>query len=205
MTDLPSQLPAGNGFLESGGPRPYRSQCRRPEPSAGQSACSPRCDCTVSFQRPRRLAVCSVPLDLAVGLVWVKTADRTSASSAFCEIAAESRASRPRPTAKHVPDASAGVHKPAMMRSGVRRLGARFRPRFRISTWCRNNTDSTITERSPAGRPSRTMITMACSKRMKMSRMLKMVSDRRSSRFRALAEFATHSPVTVPSVPTCCV
>src|SRR6516162_3776907 len=92
MTDLPSQLQVGNGFRESGGPRPCRSQCRRPEPSAGQSACSPSCDCAVSFQRPRRLALCSVPLDLAVGLVWVKTADRTSASSAFCEIAAESRA-----------------------------------------------------------------------------------------------------------------
>src|SRR5215472_18264432 len=45
-----------------------------------QPACSPRCDCGVSFQRPRRLALCSAPLDLAVGLVWVKTADRTSAS-----------------------------------------------------------------------------------------------------------------------------
>jgi hypothetical protein len=31
--------------------------------------------------------------------------------------------------------------------------------------------------------------------RVKMSRMLKMVSNRRSSRFRALAEFATHSGV----------
>src|SRR5262245_46529110 len=29
------------------------------------------------------------------------------------------------------------VHKPAMIRSEARRLGARFRPRFRIRTWCR--------------------------------------------------------------------
>jgi hypothetical protein len=41
-------------------------------------------------------------------------------------------------------------------------------------------------------RVARTMITMACSKRVKMSRMLKMISDRRSSKFRAFAEFATH-------------
>src|SRR5947199_10754016 len=46
------------------------------------------------------------------------------------------------------------VHKPAMMRSEARRFGDRFRPRFRIRTWCRIKTDSATTERSPPGRPS---------------------------------------------------
>src|SRR5262245_18264136 len=69
-----------------------------------------------------------------------------------------------------------------MMRSESRRFGARFRPRFRIRTWCRIKMDSATTERSPPGRPSRIMMTMACRKRVKMSRMLRIVSNGKSSR-----------------------
>src|SRR5262249_40995592 len=46
------------------------------------------------------------------------------------------------------------VHKPTII-SEARRLGARFRPRFRIKIWCRIKTDSATTERSPPGRRSR--------------------------------------------------
>jgi hypothetical protein len=59
---------------------------------------------------------------------------------------------------------------------------ARFRPRFRIRTWCRSKTDSATTERSPPCRASRMMMTMACRKRVKRSRMLRFVSDSRSFR-----------------------
>src|SRR5262249_15582926 len=68
-----------------GGPRPCRSRCRRPARSAVQSACSPMCDCAVSFQRPRRSVLSWVLWDLAVGPVWVKTAFDTFASSAAFE------------------------------------------------------------------------------------------------------------------------
>src|SRR5207302_10988351 len=43
------------------------------------------------------------------------------------------------------------VHKPEMIRSAGRRLGARLRPRLRISSWCRTSADSATTERSPPG------------------------------------------------------
>ena len=48
------------------------------------------------------------------------------------------------------------VHKPVMIRSPARRLGARLRPRFQISRRCRTSTDSAITLRSPPGLASRT-------------------------------------------------
>src|SRR5262245_38307553 len=53
-------------------------------------------------------------------------------------------------------------------------------------------TDSATTERSPPGRESRMMMTMACSRRVKMSRIVRMVSNRKRSRIQALAEFATY-------------
>jgi hypothetical protein len=43
------------------------------------------------------------------------------------------------------------VYKPAMVRSVARRLGARLRPRLRISSWCRTSTESATTEPSPPG------------------------------------------------------
>src|SRR5215471_3497807 len=69
-----------------------------------------------------------------------------------------------------------------MIRSEARRLGARFRPRFRIRTCCRIKTDSATTERRPPGRASRMMMTMACRNRLKMSRILRMVSKERNLR-----------------------
>jgi hypothetical protein len=47
------------------------------------------------------------------------------------------------------------VHKPAIIRSVARRLGARLRPRLRISSCCRSSTDSATTDRSPVGLASR--------------------------------------------------
>ena len=47
---------------------------------------------------------------------------------------------------------------------------------FGRDTWCRNKRIGT-TERSPPGRPSRMMTTMACRKKVKTSRMPRMVSD----------------------------
>src|SRR5262245_50862655 len=73
-----------------------------------------------------------------------------------------------------------------MMRSEDRRLAARFRPRFKMRTWCRIKTDSATTERRPPGRQSWIMTTMACRKRVKMSRILRMVSDAKAEEFTAL-------------------
>jgi hypothetical protein len=77
------------------------------------------------------------------------------------------------------------VHKPAMMRSEVARLGARFRLRFRIRSWCRIKTDSATMERSPPGRPSRVIMTMACRKSVRMSRILMIVSNCRNASIQA--------------------
>src|SRR5215471_10017335 len=77
------------------------------------------------------------------------------------------------------------------MRSETRRLGARFRPRFKMRTWCRIKTDSATTDRSPPCRASRIMMTIRCRKRMRMWRMPGMVSNLKTQEFRALAEFAT--------------
>ena len=43
------------------------------------------------------------------------------------------------------------AHRPAMMRSAARSLGARFRLRFKISSSCRTSTHSAITPRNPPG------------------------------------------------------
>src|SRR5438067_13320779 len=73
MTKLRSQLPAGNGFPQVGGPRLCRYRRRMPERSAGQCACSHTLNCGVSFQRPRRSVLWSVLWDPAGGPVRVKT------------------------------------------------------------------------------------------------------------------------------------
>ena len=62
------------------------------------------------------------------------------------------------------------VHQPAIIRSETRRFGARLRPRFRISSWCRTNIDSATTDRKPPGLESRTKVTITCTKRTRMSR-----------------------------------
>src|SRR5262249_30210473 len=82
------------------------------------------------------------------------------------------------------------VHKPAMMRSEDRRLGARFRPRFRIRTWCRIKTDSATTARSPPGWASRIIVTITCKTSAKMSRITPDVTRMKAREFRALVEFA---------------
>src|SRR5262249_37196441 len=85
------------------------------------------------------------------------------------------------------------VHKPATMRSEDRRLGARFRPRFRIRSCCRIKTDSVTTQRRPPGLPSRMMVTIACRKRVTMSRMRGWYQTEQAQEFRMLAEFAYHT------------
>src|SRR5215831_903560 len=85
------------------------------------------------------------------------------------------------------------VHKPATMRSEDRRLGARFRPRFRIRSCCRIKTDSATTQRRPPGVPSRMMVTIAYRKRVKMSRMRGWYQTEQAQEFRMLAEFAYHT------------
>src|SRR5215831_9271707 len=85
------------------------------------------------------------------------------------------------------------VHKPATMRSEDRRLGARFRPRFRIRSCCRIKTDSATTQRRPPGLPSRMMVTIAYRKRVKMSRMRGWYQTEQAQEFRMLAEFAYHT------------
>src|SRR5215471_20955791 len=82
------------------------------------------------------------------------------------------------------------IHKPAIMRSKDRRLGARLRPRFRMRAWCRIKTDSATTARTPPGCALRMMVTIACRKRVKMSRMVGMVSNSRSQESNGLVEFA---------------
>src|SRR5262245_15187679 len=90
MTDFLSPLLAGNGFRESVGQRLCRSRRQRLERSAGLFACSPRCDCAVSFQRRPRSALWSVLSGLAAEPVSVKTAVDIFAESASCESASES-------------------------------------------------------------------------------------------------------------------
>src|SRR5262249_6679958 len=77
-----------------------------PRRFARQFACSPKCNCAVSFQGLRRSVLSSGLWDLADGLVWGKTALGTFAGSTFYENAAESRFLRRRPSAKHALAAS---------------------------------------------------------------------------------------------------
>src|SRR5262249_1395234 len=72
-----------------------------PRRFARRFACSPKCNCAVSFQGPRRSVLSSGLWDLADGLVWGKTALGTFAGSTFYENAAESRFLRRWPSAKH--------------------------------------------------------------------------------------------------------
>src|SRR5262245_57800315 len=104
MTDL--RNPLRNGLRESGGPSLYRHRYRRTEQSAGLFACSPTYDCAVSFHRLPQLALSPDLSAQDEGYGSVKTPADTFAWSAFCENAAESRASRQQPTAKHAPDTS---------------------------------------------------------------------------------------------------
>ena len=149
--DLPIRVPDGNVLRESGGPHLCRCRRRRRQRSVEQFACNPRCDCAVSFRRPRQSVLASVLWGRADGLVWVRTAADTFVGPAFCENAAESRSFGTIADRRTRAGRINRVHKPAMMRSEDRRLGARFRPRFRIRTWCRIKTDSATTDRSPRG------------------------------------------------------
>src|SRR5215831_14716545 len=74
-----SLFPVGNGFQESSRPPLCRSRRRRLERSAGQFACSPRCDCAVSFQRRRRSALGSVLLRPCCLTVSFETALQSTA------------------------------------------------------------------------------------------------------------------------------
>src|SRR5262249_31763048 len=112
MTDLRSPLPAGNGFREFGGPRLCQHRCRRRERSAEQFACSPRCDCAVSFRQPHRSALSSALWDPVAGLVWVKTEADTFALSRACESETEWMASERDQTAKRALDALASCTNP---------------------------------------------------------------------------------------------
>ena len=82
-----------------------------------------------------------------------------------------------------------------MMRSEARRFGARFRPRFRIRTWCRINTDSATTERIPPGRASRITVTINMKKKDENVAHGGMVSNLKSPAIQATEEFAMHRPI----------
>src|SRR5262245_29572398 len=62
------------------------------------------------------------------------------------------------------------AHSPATTRSEKRRLGDRFRDRFRIRSWCLTSTDSATTERAPPGPASRETVATRCRKRTARSR-----------------------------------
>ena len=68
----------------------------------GNSLAAPGAIAPFHFNDRVESVLSSVLWDLAVGLVWVKTAAGTFAWSAFCENAAESRALGRWRTAKHV-------------------------------------------------------------------------------------------------------
>ena len=90
------------------------------------------------------------------------------------------------------------VHQPVMIRSTGRRLGARLRPRWRISSGCWTSTDSATTQRKPPGRASRTTVTIKGTNRLTTSRILACYQDHK--KHAAFGQFS-NSPWTFTGVP----